>query len=52
MCNHENDFVGVAKYKHKYTKVDKYIIGLALTGITIAVVFAAVILYQLILTLV
>lgn len=52
MCNHEDDFVGLAKYKHKYTKVDKYIIGLTLIGITIAVVFAILVLYQLILTLV
>jgi hypothetical protein len=51
MCNHEDNFVGIAKYKHKYTKVDKYIIGLTLTGITIAVVFAILVLYQLILTL-
>ena len=25
MCNCEEDFVGIAKYKHKYTKVDKYV---------------------------
>lgn len=52
MCNNEEDFCGVAKYKHKYTKVDKYIIGLCLCGLTIAVIFAAVVLYQLILSLV
>jgi hypothetical protein len=52
MCNHENDFVGLAKYKHKYTKVDKYIVGLVLVTITIAVAFSAIMLYQLVLTLV
>ena len=52
MCNNEEDFIGVAKYKPKYTKVDKYIIGLCLCGLTIAVIFAAVVLYQLILSLV
>jgi hypothetical protein len=52
MCNHEDDFISVAKYKHKYTKVDKYIVGLVLTASTIAVIFAAIVLYQLILSLV
>lgn len=52
MCNNEEDFCGVAKYKPKYTKVDKYIIGLCLCGLTIAVIFAAVVLYQLLLSLV
>jgi hypothetical protein len=52
MCNNEEDFCGIAKYKPKYTKVDKYIIGLCLCGLTLAVLFAAVVLYQLILSLV
>ena len=52
MCNHEDDFVGLAKYKHKYTKVDKYVIGLVLVTITIALAFSAIMLYQLVLTLV
>ena len=52
MCNCEEDFVGIAKYKHKYTKVDKYVIGLALAGLTLAVVFGIIVLYQVILTLV
>ena len=52
MCNNEEDFCGVAKYKPKYTKVDKYVIGLALAGLTLAVIFGALVLYQLILTLV
>jgi hypothetical protein len=52
MCNHEDNFVGLAKYKHKYTKVDKYIVGLVLVTITIAVAFSAILLYQLVLTLV
>lgn len=52
MCNNEEDFCGVVKYKPKYTKVDKYIIGLCLCGLTLAVLFAAVVLYQLILSLV
>jgi hypothetical protein len=52
MCNPEDDFIGIAKYKHKYTKVDKYVVGLVLVTITIAVAFSAILLYQLILTLV
>jgi len=52
MCNHEEDFRGTAKYKHKYTLVDKYVVGLVLTTITIAVAFSAIMLYQLVLTLV
>lgn len=52
MCNHEDDFVGVAKYKHKYTKVDKYVVGLVLIALSIAVAFSGIMLYQLILTLV
>lgn len=52
MCNNEEDFCGIAKYKPKYTKIDKYVIGLALAGLTIAVIFAAIVLYQLILSLV
>jgi len=48
MCNHEEDFRGVAKYKHKYTPVDKYIIGICLLGLTMAIVFMGVCLYQLV----
>jgi len=48
MCNHEEDFVGVAKYKHKYTLVDKYIVGICLTGLTIAVAFMGLCFYRLI----
>ena len=52
MCYNENDFIGITKFKPKYSKVDKYVIGLCLCGLTIAVIFAAVVLYQLILSLV
>lgn len=52
MCNNEEDLCKVPKYKPKYTKVDKYIIGLCLCGLTIACVFGILVLYQLILTLV
>lgn len=52
MCNNEEDFCGIVKYKHKYTKVDKYIIGLCLCGLTIACVFGILVLYQFILALV
>lgn len=52
MCNHEEDFRGTAKYKHKYTKVDKYVVGLVLVTLSIAVAFSGIMLYQLILTLV
>jgi hypothetical protein len=48
MCNHEEDFRGVVKYKHKYTAVDKYLIGIVLLGVTIAVLFMGVCLYQLV----
>ena len=51
MYNHEEDFRGVAKYKHKYTLVDKYLIGIVLLGLTIAVIFMGVCLYQLALSL-
>jgi hypothetical protein len=51
MCNHEEDFRGIAKYKHKYTLVDKYLVGIVLLGVTISIVFMSVCLYQLILSL-
>jgi hypothetical protein len=51
MCNHEEDFRGIAKYKHKYTAVDKYVIGICLLAITLGVVFIALCLYQLVLSL-
>jgi uncharacterized membrane protein len=51
MCNHEEDFRGIAKYKHKYTAVDKYIIGICLLGVTLAIAFMAVCFYQLVLSL-
>jgi hypothetical protein len=51
MCNHEEDFSGIAKYKHKYTLVDKYLVGIVLLGVTISIVFMSVCLYQLILSL-
>lgn len=28
MCNNEEDFCGIAKYKHKYSLVDKIMLGL------------------------
>jgi uncharacterized membrane protein len=51
MCNHEEDFSGTAKYKHKYTLVDRYFIGIVLLGVTIAIAFMSLCLYQLILSL-
>lgn len=48
MCNHEEDFCGTAKYKHQYTLIDKYLIGIVLLGLTIATGFMAVCFYQLI----
>ena len=51
MCNHEENFVGTAKYKHQYTLVDKYLVGIVLLGLTIAVIFMSVCLYQLALSL-
>jgi hypothetical protein len=48
MCNHEEDFRGTAKYKHQYTLVDKYHIGICLLGLTMAIVFMGVCLYQLV----
>jgi hypothetical protein len=48
MCNHEEDFHGIAKYKHQYTLIDKYLIGICLLGLTIAIAFMAVCFYQLV----
>jgi len=35
MCNHEEDFRGIAKYKHKYELFDKIVMGLVLTTMII-----------------
>lgn len=48
MCNNEEDFRGTAKYKHKYTAVDRYIIGLCLVVLTLATAFMCVCFYQLV----
>ena len=48
MCNNEEDFRGIAKYKHKYTAVDRYIIGICLLGLTMAIGFMGVCFYQLV----
>lgn len=51
MCNHEEDFVGIAKYKHKYTLMDKYVLGIIAITLTLGVILMGVFVYQIILSL-
>lgn len=48
MCNNEEDFCGVAKYKYKYTNMDKIILGIIISTMSICLVYAAIALYLLI----
>lgn len=42
MCNYEEDFCGVAKYKHQYTLMDKIILGVIFLCLFTAIVLIGI----------